>query len=153
MLAVVKLFFFVVVVVTLAVVVLSGGTVVDIFIDMVELVVDVMELVVLVDVVKLVDELDVKVVVGGWDESGFSTQCPDLYVVLYKTHIPYSSSTSEYSIKEKALPMAQESRNLSSFTKSTSASQSGNDELVKKAHLHHFLCPHCVPSRPGPARR
>ena len=84
---VVKLFFFVVVVVTLAVVVLSGGTVVDIIIDMVELVVDVMELVELielVDVFKLVDELVVKVVVGGWDESGFSTHCPDLYVVLYK---------------------------------------------------------------------
>jgi len=94
-LVVVKLFFFVVVVVTLAVVVLSGGTVVDIIIDMVTLVVDVMELVELGDVVKLVDELVVKVVVGGWDESGFSTQCPN---------------------------------------------------------LHHFLCPHSVPSRPGPAR-
>ena len=110
-LVVVKLFFFVVVVVTLAVVVLSGGTIVDIIIDMVELVVDVMELVELIelgDVDELVDELVVKVVVGGWDESGFSTQCPDLYVVLYNTHIPYSSSTSEYTIKEKALPMAQQ---------------------------------------------
>jgi len=98
-LVVVKLFFFVVIVVTLAVVVLSGGTIVDIIIDMVELVVDVMELVELVelgDVVKLVDELVVNVVVGGWDESGFNTHCPD---------------------------------------------------------LHHFLCPHSVPSRPGPARR
>ena len=89
-LVVVKLFFFVVIVVTLAVVVLSGGTIVDIIIDMVELVVDVMELVELVelgDVVKLVDELVVKVVMGGWDESGFSMHCPDLYVVLYTTHI------------------------------------------------------------------
>jgi len=93
---VVKLFFFVVVVVTLAVVVLSGGTVVDIIIDMVELVVDVTEVVELVDVFKLVDELVVKVVVGGLDDSGFSTHSPD---------------------------------------------------------LHHFLCPHSVPSRPGPARR
>ena len=84
---VVKLFFFVVVVVTLAVVVLSGGTVVDIIIDMVELVVDVMELVGLVDAFVLVDELVVKMVVGGLDESGFSTHCPDLYVVLYNTHI------------------------------------------------------------------
>ena len=101
---VVKLFFFVVVVVTLAVVVLSGGTVVDIIIDMVELVVDVMEiveLVELVDVVKLVDELVVKMVVGGLDESGFSTHCPDLYVVLYNTHIQYSSCTSEYTQKIK----------------------------------------------------
>jgi len=96
---VVKLFLFVVFVVTLAVVVRSGGNVVDIIIDMVELVVGVMELVELVelaDVVKLVDELVVKVVMGGWDESGFSMHCPD---------------------------------------------------------LHHFLCPHSVPSRPGPARR
>ena len=100
-LVVVKLFFFVVVVVTLAVVVLSGGTIVDIIIDMVELVVDVMELVELVDVVKLVDELVVKVVVGGWDESGFSTHCPDLYVAIYNTHTPYSSSTSEYTQKIK----------------------------------------------------
>ena len=98
---VVKLFFFVVVVVTLAVVVLSGGTVVDIIIDMVELVVDVTEVVELVDVFKLVDELVVKVVVGGLDDSGFSTHSPDLYVVLYNTHIPYSSSTSKYTIKEK----------------------------------------------------
>ena len=104
-LVVVKLFFFVVVVVTLAVVVLSGGTVVDIIIDMVELVIDVMELVELVDVVKLVDELVVKVVLDGWDESGLSTHCPDLYVVLFNTHIPYSSSTSKYIIKEKALPI------------------------------------------------
>ena len=102
---VVKLFFFAVVVVTLAVVVLSGGSVVDIIIDIVELVVDVMELVELVDVAKLVDELVVKVVLGGWDESGLSTHCPDLYVVLYNTHIPYSSSTSKYTIKEKALPI------------------------------------------------
>ena len=57
---------------------------------MVELVVDVMEL------VELVDELVVKAVVGGWDKPGFSTHFPDLYVVLlYKTHIPYTSSTSE----------------------------------------------------------
>ena len=98
-LVVVKLFFFVVVVVTLAVVVLSGGSVVDIIIDIVELVVDVMEL------VELVDELVVKVVLGGWDESGLSTHCPDLYVVLYNTHIPYSSSTSKYTVKEKALPI------------------------------------------------
>ena len=79
---------------------LSGGTVVDIIIDMVELVVDVMELVELADVVKLVDELVVKVVVGGLDESGFSTHCPDLHVVLYNTHIPCSSSTSKFTIKE-----------------------------------------------------
>ena len=98
---VVELFFFVVVIVTLAVVVLSGGTVVDIIIDMVELVVDVMELVELVDVVKLVDELVVKVVVGGLDESGFNTHCPDLYVVLYNTHIQYCSCTSEYTQKIK----------------------------------------------------
>ena len=85
------------VVVTLAVVVLSGGTVVEIIIDRVELVVDAMEpveLVELVDVVKLVDELVVKVVEGGWDESGFSTHCPDLYVVLYNTHIPYIARAS-----------------------------------------------------------
>ena len=106
-LVVVKLFFFVVVVVTLAVVVLSGGSVVDIIIDVVELVVDVMELVELVDVVKLVDELVVKVVLDGWDESGLSTHCPDLYVVLFNTHIPYSSSTSKYIIKEKALPILE----------------------------------------------
>ena len=107
---VVKLFLFVVFVVTLAVVVRSGGTVVDIIIDMVELVVGVMELVELVelgDVVKLVDELVVNVVVGGWDESGFNTHCPDLYVVLFNTHIPYSSSTSKYIIKEKALPILE----------------------------------------------
>ena len=84
---VVKLFFFVVVVVTLAVVVLSGGSVVDIIIDIVELVVDVMELVELVDVAKLVDELVVKVVLGGWDESGLSTHCPDLYYITRTFHI------------------------------------------------------------------
>ena len=89
-LVVVRMFFFVVVAVTLAVVVLSGGTVVDIIIDMVELVVDVIEL------VELVDELVVKLVVGGWDKPGFNTHFPDLYVVLlYKTYIPYTSSTSE----------------------------------------------------------
>ena len=121
---VVKLFFFVVVVVTLAVVVLSGGTVVDIIIDRVELVVDAMELVELGDVVKLVDELVVKVVVGGWDESGFSTHCPDLYIVLYNTHIPYNHRISEYTQKIKHC--LRPNRYFSSFTKSTSASQSDN---------------------------